>query len=117
MATDAPDPKSPTWKVVPAVIGIGLLVFMWLILDWRWFVGLSLLLAYEAWTLVNRYANDTISEVVWQLVKRPLVPFLLGGACVGLVSHGVIRPTVEGLYVALAVGVLMGHFVFQRQTD
>jgi hypothetical protein len=33
---------------------------------------------------------------------------------VGLISHGVIRPTMEGLYVALAVGVLMGHFVFQK---
>jgi hypothetical protein len=114
---EAPDPKSPTWKVVPALIGVGLLVFMWLILDWRWFVGLSLLLSYEAWTLVNRYAHDTISEVVWQLVKRPLVPFLMGGGCVALVSHGIIRPTMEGLYTALAVGVLAGHFVFQRQND
>lgn len=112
---DTPDPQSPTWKVVPALIGVGLLAFMWFILTWQWLVGLGFVLAYEAWTLVNGYRNDTISEVVWQLVKRPLVPFLLGGGCVGLISHGVIRPTMEGLYVALAVGVLAGHFVFQRQ--
>lgn len=109
----APDPNSPTWKVVGGLLGVTGLAFFWMVLTPRWAVAASLLLAYEAWTFVNRYAHDTISEVVWQLVKRPLVPFVLGAGAVGLIAHGVILPSVEGLYTALAVGMIMGHFVWQ----
>lgn len=48
------------------------------------------LLVYEAWTLVNSEAKDTISERTWRAsAKRPLVPFLLGA--------------------------LMGHLIWQSQ--
>lgn len=117
MAFEPPDSNSPTWKVVGGLLGAGLIAFFWLVLEPAWAVAATLLLAYEAWTFVNRYKHDTISEVIWVLVKRPLVPFILGAGCVGLISHGVIKPSLEGLYVALSLGVLMGHFVFQRQGD
>lgn len=113
----APDPKSPTWKVVGGVLAAGVLVFMAFILTWPWFLALAVLLAYEIWTFGNRYANDTISEVVWELVKRPLVPFMLGAGAVALLAHGIVKPNIEGLYVSLAVGMIMGHFVWQRAGD
>lgn len=48
-----------------------------------------LLLAYEAWTLLNKKKGDTISESVWRATsRRPLVPF--------------------------AFGMLMGHFFFNK---
>jgi len=117
MTFEKPDADSPTWKVVGGLLGVGLLAFFWFVLTLPWFIAATLLLAYEAWTFFNRYKHDTISEVIWELVKRPLVPFILGAGCVGLISHGVIKPSMEGLYVTLALGVLMGHFVFQRQSD
>lgn len=113
----APDPKSPTWKVVGGLLGAATLAFIWLIMPPAWAVACSLLLAYEGWTFGNRYAHDTISEVVWELTKRPLVPFMLGAASVALLAHGVVKPTTEGLYVALSVGMIMGHFVWQRQGE
>lgn len=115
MSFDDPDPKSPSWYVVGGVLGLALLAFFWLVLEPAWAAAASLLLAYEAWTFGNRYRNDTLSEVVWVLVRRPLVPFILGAGSVALIAHGIVRPSVQGLYVALAYGVLMGHFVFQRK--
>lgn len=114
---EKPDPNSPTWKVVGGLLGLGLVAFFWFVLTLPRFIAATLLLAYEAWTFFNRYKHDTISEVIWELVKRPLVPFILGAGSVALISHGVIQPTIEGLYVAFAVGMLMGHFCFQRQAD
>ncbi len=112
-----PDKKSPTWLVVGGVIGAALIAFLWLVLSPWWAIGASILLAYEGWTLKNKYEHDTISEVVWVLAKRPMVPFIFGAGVVALICHGVIQPTVSGLYVAIAVGFLMGHFFFQRAGD
>lgn len=36
------------------------------------------LVIYEAITLFNKSSGDTISEIIWYLSKRPLVPFLFG---------------------------------------
>lgn len=45
-------------------------------------------LVYEAWTLVNKVDEDTISEEFWRAAyRRPLIPF--------------------------AFGMLAGHFVWQ----
>ncbi|HEV8674023.1 MAG TPA: hypothetical protein VGX21_08255 [Methylomirabilota bacterium] len=48
------------------------------------------LVAYELVALANRDEGDTISEITWELTaRRPLVPFTLG--------------------------LLMGHFFWQRE--
>jgi len=112
-----PDKNSPTWLVVGGLIGAALVAFMWFVLSPAWAIACSVLLAYEGWTLKNHYANDTISEVVWALANRPMVPFIFGAGVVALICHGVVKPTVEGLYVALAIGFLSGHFFFQRQGE
>ena len=49
-------------------------------------------LAYEAWALANKRRGDTISEMVWTATaRRPLVPF--------------------------ALGMVAGHFFWQRVPD
>lgn len=40
--------------------------------------GLLAWLLYEGYTLVNGEKQDTISERVWRVSKRPMVPFLAG---------------------------------------
>lgn len=56
----------------------------------RWIFALLVvgLLGYEAYALVTPGGTDTISEIIWYLSKRPLIPFVLG--------------------------FLMGHFFWQR---
>ncbi len=39
------------------------------------------LFLYEAVALLNSKSGDTISEIVWHLSQRPLVPFLFGLLC------------------------------------
>lgn len=48
------------------------------------------LLAYEAYALKTEESGDTISEIIWKLSRRPLVPF--------------------------TIGLLSGHFVWQAQS-
>jgi len=45
------------------------------------FIICLFLVAYEGVALINRPAGDTISEVVWYLSRRPIVPFLFGLLC------------------------------------
>lgn len=52
--------------------------------------GIALLLAYEYYALKTTQSGDTISEIIWKMSKRPLVPF--------------------------ALGMLAGHFVWQSQS-
>lgn len=44
-------------------------------------VVLGTLLAYEAWVLVTRQPRSTISEVFWDFARFPLVPFIVGVLC------------------------------------
>ena len=47
------------------------------------------LLGWEGWTLANKRQGDTISETVWRaVVRRPLIPFLLGA----LMAHWLWLP-------------------------
>lgn len=62
--------------------------------DGKWiFFGLvGGALAYEAWAIANKHRGDTISEIVWDATtQRPLIPF--------------------------ALGMLAGHFFWQRVPD
>lgn len=56
-------------------------------------LSVGALVAYELYALANPYAGDTISEYFWKVSDDyPILPFLLG----------------------LIVGVLAGHFWWQR---
>src|SRR3989304_363836 len=109
-------PAGPTKYVVVSLL---LLVFgsvMWTLLDPVWFAVCAALLLLEGWTLVNRYAGDTISEVVWYLNARPVVPFAFGLAVASLLRAGGPPPG-KGGWIAFLIGGLMGHFFFSRMED
>lgn len=57
-------------------------------MKWIFYLLVLSMLVYEAYALTNRVSGDTISEIIWDLSKRPLVPF--------------------------AFGLLMGHFFWQQ---
>lgn len=69
----------------------------------------GLLLAYEAYTLSNKDEDDTISEFFWSVMRRPLVPFALGG----LVMHFVWQS--QDVYDALATKELLQRREHQRR--
>ncbi len=71
---------------------------------------LSVILIYEGWTLRNKYESDTISEVLWALAERPLVPWVAGLATAWAIESGVLVDP----WAVLVVGFLQGHFWFQR---
>jgi len=107
-------PAGPTKYFVTGIMAIAGLTVIWLLLDWPWAIVASLAAAWEAWTFFNQYEGDTISEVIWALTARPMVPFVFGlGVCHAL-SH-LIQPTANGLWVAFLIGGLCGHFFFSRQ--
>ena len=100
----------PTRVVVASAIGLSLLAFAYYVLG-PWAAGLVLLvMLYEGWTLVNRYPNDTISEIMWELAARPMVPFVFGILSGWALGHG----AVVNAYAIAAWFFLMGHFFFQK---
>jgi hypothetical protein len=54
-----------------------------------WALGVGLLLVYELWAITNSVPNDTLSEAIWHWGQHPMV--------------------------ALVVGILVGHFWWQRK--
>jgi hypothetical protein len=104
---------SPTKYVVGAVIGIPMVIMAWYILGFPWALVPIALLLYESWTLVNKYPNDTISEIIWQFAKRPMVPFLFGCAF----GWALTTELLGNAWLIAAVAFLMGHFFFQRHED
>lgn len=110
-------PQGPTKIIVGAFIGSGLVWAFYRILDVEWFLVALLLLAVEVWSFFNPYEHDTISEVVWGLSERPLVPLLFGVALGWAITSGFIPVTIEGLWISVFLGTIMGHFFWQRQED
>lgn len=109
-------PPGPTKYAVIGTLLVAFAWIMWTLLDPAWFAFCVGLLLFETWTLANEYAGDTISEVVWALNKRPVVPFAFGLAAASLLS-GVIPHTGKGVWIAFLLGGLHGHFFFSRMGD
>lgn len=101
--------ESPTQKVVLGIIGVAILGAAWHFLPWWGLAIAVILLTYEAWTLVNEYEGDTISEILWGLSGRPIVPWLFGLATGWAIEAGYL----DNPWVALSLGFLQGHFWFQ----
>ncbi len=102
--------SSPTKYVVAAVIGLALTAMIFSVMNWRWALAVTVILLYEAWTLVNKYPNDTISEIIWLLSRRPFIPWMFGvGTGWALASGTISNPWLVG-----GLLFLQGHFFFQR---
>lgn len=105
-----------TKLVVGLVIGAGIVVTAFTITGPWWGVFCLVLALYEGWTLVNRFREDTISETIWELAARPMVP-LLFGVWFGVAAGTGYLGDVVTVLRAFAVGFLFGHFFFQRFED
>lgn len=111
------DRKPENWRTllfVGSIIAIAIVVAAYALTGPRWGTFCLVIALYEAWTLVNSYREDTISEAIWQYAKRPLVPLLFGitlgwGAGSGYLGD----PQTVGR--AFAIGLLFGHFFFTPQ--
>lgn len=94
-----------------ALIGAPLLYLAFYLTGIKWGAILVALLAYEAWTILNGYKADTISEAVWALSRRPLVPWLFGLAT----GWAITSSTVTDPWLLTAIVWLESHFFFQAQ--
>lgn len=106
--------------VVGGLMGLGFIgLAFWL----AGLVGGSVLcifLLYEGWTLLNKFPEDTLSESVWRLSDRPMVPFVFG-VTDGLWTYHVflINPMINAKQALLwgAMQFLFGHFFFQAKKE
>ncbi len=103
--------KSPTKYVVGGVIGLGLCAMIFAVMDWRWGVVALVLLVYEGWTLVNKFPNDTISEILQQLAERPMIPWIFGVATGWAIESGYVHNP----WLIAGLLFLQGHFFFQNK--
>jgi hypothetical protein len=110
-----PEPQRKiTRLVVGGILAAGLIGASFALTGWRWGLFCTGVALYEGWTLVNRYKEDTISETIWELSARPLIPLLFGLLTGWAAGSGYLGdPQVVGR--AIAIGFLLGHFFFQRQ--
>lgn len=100
-----------TMLFVGLVMGAGLvLLFRAILPAWAFYLALGVL-AIEGFTIVDRYVGNTISEGIWLLSNRPLVPLLFGMAVGAGLAVSLFSPP-----VAFGLGVLYGHFFWQSQT-
>ena len=98
-----------TDAIVAMTIGGAIALYAWWVLPGWAFALVLLYLLYEGYTLINAAAGDTLSEGVWRLSKRPLVPWLFGVATgMGLASGVLADP-----YLIAGLLFLQGHFFFQ----
>lgn len=71
-----------------------------------WWIGAGL---FEGWTILNHRKADTISEAIWEMSTRPLVPWLFGAATVlGYYWIPDIHPIELGAWLGM-----QGHFFWQ----
>jgi hypothetical protein len=105
--------SSPTPYVVGALIGTALLITAIHLAGWVGGAALGIILSYEGWTLINSFPNDTISEIIWKLSKRPWIPWLFGFATAWMIASG----RVTDPYLVLTIGFLSGHFFFQKMEE
>lgn len=97
--------------IVGATVGAFMVYVSWKVLPLAWLrwvaAGYSL---FEAWTLINRWTDDTLSAAVRRLNERqPIVGhtfWLATGWAIGL---GYIDP------LSVFIGLLLGHWFFSMQ--
>lgn len=111
-----PPGQSPTKFVVGGTLGVALALTAYYAAGPKVFAVLMAYLAFEAWTFFNPYANDTISEIVWEFSKRPMVPHLFGLYMGIALWSGVFGPRNEAI-LCYSAGFLMGHFFFQQHRE
>lgn len=108
-------PERPdNWRtllLVGGIMAIGIIFAGYAFLGARWGTFALFLCGWEGWTLLNKYKEDTISEAIWILARRPITVllFALGfGVPAGAGYFGDMNTICRGF----AIGLLYGHFFF-----
>ena len=97
--------------IVGAIVGVFVLYICWLILPWRVFKwACAGLLLYEGWTLIDHWANNTLSESVARLDKKQPLIRLIAGIAIG---WGFGLHLIDPL--STCIGILTGHFFFSMK--
>ena len=105
-----------TLLLVGSIIGVAIAVAAFILTGWRWGLFCLAMAAFEAWTLVNQYKEDTISEAVWILARRPIT-VLLFGLAMGVAGGSGYLGDPTTVLRAFAIGLLYGHFFFTPVTE
>lgn len=100
-----------TLLLVGAIIGVGIVAAAYLLTGWKWGTFCAALALYEAWTLTNQYKEDTISEAIWILARRPIT-VLLFSVAFGIAAGSGYLGDPKTVLRAWAIGLLFGHFFF-----
>lgn len=104
--------NKPTLIFVGCLISLALFSFIYTIVPIERFVAYAVILGFEAWTLVNKREEDTISEAIWELSSYPLVPWLFGAFTV----YGMYMVHPHPAESAAWLGV-QGHFFWQAHKN
>lgn len=99
--------------IVGGTVGAAILYLIWSIVGFQAALGFTLYLIYEGYTLINHFPEDTLSESVWRLAVRPLIPWLFGAATMYAIMAGHFGPDPRAAMLAVGIGFLEGHFFFQ----
>jgi len=95
--------------IVGSTVGAFFLYISWMVLPLAWlrWVGAAML-AYEGWTLINRWTDDTLSEALVRLDERqPLIRLTFGIAVGWAWGLKMLDP------LSTIVGLLLGHWFFR----
>jgi hypothetical protein len=100
---------SPSKKIVGALIFLALTAVAFIVAGWKVGLFLLALIIYEAWTFINPYPNDTISETIWEFCKQPFVPWIFGVGTGWAIQSGFFGND----WMLAAMLFLQGHFFSQ----
>ena len=99
-----------TYQVVLCAMASILVVVAYHTTGHLWGSLLTAALVYEGWTIESN-TNSTISEILWILSARPLVPWAAGFAT----GWAIYTHHLQDPFLILFVGLMSGHFWFQRK--
>lgn len=110
--------KELTKLIISGSIGICILFYVWIAPIFTWLkIFFTILGLWEAWTLLNKDKEDTISEVIAELAgMTQLIPLLFGAVYGYAIGAGLIQDVI----VASALAGLLAHFFFsmkERQVE
>jgi hypothetical protein len=101
-------------KLFVGMIMMAILFYVFLAAaGWKIGTAFCVVLLFEGWTLINNRRQDTISEVIWEFARRPMIPWLFGVATGYLIATGFFSDPVLGV----GWGFLCGHFFFQKHEE
>lgn len=105
--------NKPTLVFVGILLFVALITIFWSSVPVSHLVWWLLAAVFEAWTILNHRKADTISEAIWELSARPLVPWIFGA----LTIYGIYEiPTLHTIEIGTWLA-LQGHFFWQAQKN